>query len=718
MTALYHSPFLIALGWSIAASLWQTALLWLIYQLVSNIFIKNNPAVKHAVAVFLLFASFIWFGVTLIQHYNEIAGLTQSLAALSATDSTTARTLLEITTRYPDTRIMDTVNIYLPYFSTAYLIVLLVLSVKLCNAYIYSRQLRTRGLIEVNRHWEHFVNRYAKQIGIVRKVKIYFSEYIDVPATLDFLKPVILLPVAAFNHLTTQQVESILLHELAHIRRNDYLINIIVSVVETLLFFNPFVHLLGKSLKKEREHCCDDLVLHYKFDPHSYASALLSLEKMRIGFQPLAVAATGNSNQLLGRIKRIMNVKSTQFNYGQKLLALAVIAFILISIAWLSPASNKDITSIQGEKNKPSLKTNGAQQTPQSPWTSNTNTESLSQQSPGSSVKSTQPGKRIISSRIIDTTFSALPVPAPAVFPPVPPPPPPLPGLTTIPDMYVPGNFFAEPLQQEYTFGNEYPIFVPEVNEIVADTHDEWAIKEDNDNAKLHTVKILEDALKGINPGETKAIINLFQQAQMESQVKKIQLERFLAENIGKLFDPQKKFMLNDETFIKNKQKQKKNVDSIQNLNRILLKTMNYTPKQKINFDSLQKMKKPILKKADDHRAIWIRNENVNDDKTQDIPFAVSNNGNVGITLATNITGTGCNNAIQPKVTTAKTHINATPAIKITNNQQAFTMDYQTGSSSTSAASSITVTKNDKHTKKLVINNEENGNTLVITIEL
>jgi beta-lactamase regulating signal transducer with metallopeptidase domain len=715
MTALYHSPFLIALGWSIAASLWQTALLWLIYQLVSNIFIKNNPALKHAVAVVLLFASFTWFGVTLIERYNEITGLTQSLTALSAIDSTTASTLLEITTRYPDTRIMDAVNMYLPYFSTAYLIVLLVLSVKLCNAYIYSRQLRTKGLVEVDRHWEHFVNRYAKQIGIARKVKINFSAYIDVPATLDFLKPVILLPVAAFNHLTTQQVESILLHELAHIRRNDYLINIIMSVVETLLFFNPFVHLLGKSLKKEREHCCDDLVLHYKFDPHSYASALLSLEKMRIGFQPLAVAATGNSNQLLGRIKRIMNVKSTQFNYGQKLLALAVIAFILISITWMSPASNKEITGIQAEKNKQAQKNDSLLVTSQSPWTATANTQSLSPQSPGSSIKSTQSERRTIMSRITDTATDVLSAPAPDIFPPVPPPPLPLSGLTTIPDIYVPGNFFAESLQRD-AYGNEYPVYTPGADEVTANMPDEWVIKEDNDKAKLHSVKILEEAFKGINPGETKAIINLFQQAKMESQVKKIQLERFLAENIGKLFDPQKKFMLNDETFAKNMQKQKKNVDSIQNMNRLLLKTMNYTLKQKINFDSLQKMKKPILKKADDHRAIWIRNENVNNDKTQDISFAQNDNRSAGITLVANITGTGCDNTIQPKVTTVKTRINATPAVKITNNQQAFTMDYQTGSSSTSA--SITVTKNDKHTKKLVINNEESGNTLVITIEL
>ena len=129
-------------------------------------------------------------------------------------------------------------------------------------------------------------------------------------------------------------MESILLHELKH-QANDYFINI-VSVIETVLFFNPFVHLLGKSIRKE-EHCCDDLALQYNCDAHGYASALLSLEKMRIGIQPIAVAATGNDNQLLSRVKRIMNVRTTNFNYGQEIFVFVCIAFFLISIAWLTP---------------------------------------------------------------------------------------------------------------------------------------------------------------------------------------------------------------------------------------------------------------------------------------------------------------------------------------------------------------------------------------------
>jgi beta-lactamase regulating signal transducer with metallopeptidase domain len=342
MNSIYQSPFLIALGWTIAASIWQSALLWLFYQAICSVHRNISPARKHFIASLLLLGSFGWFSITLANKYSEIIKLNEYLSGLIKNANTAIQTYSpDILFSYNG--LTDLANQYFPYISAAYLIVLLLLSVKLINAYLHSKQLKTKGLLQIDEHWIALVNKYAKQIGIIKRVNIHLSRYISVPATLNFFKPVILLPLAAFNHLTPQQVESIILHELAHIKRNDYLINIIASVIETILFFNPFVHLLGKSLKKEREHCCDDFVLQHRFDPHSYASALLSLEQLRVGMQPLAIAATGkNSHQLLGRIKRIMNVSTTHFNYGQKLLALVLMAFIMISVAWLSPSSRNN----------------------------------------------------------------------------------------------------------------------------------------------------------------------------------------------------------------------------------------------------------------------------------------------------------------------------------------------------------------------------------------
>jgi hypothetical protein len=177
----------------------------------------------------------------------------------------------------------------------------------------------------------------ALRFFIERKVGIQISHAINVPATLGFMKPIILLPVASINHLSISQVESIIMHELAHIKRHDYLVNILVSLVETILFFNPFAHLLSKQVRKECELCCDDAVLNHQKDPGQYAYALLLLERTRQQFA-LAVAATGSEGQLLGRVKRILKQPEQKVRYRNRLLALVLVAGMIMGLTLLSPA--------------------------------------------------------------------------------------------------------------------------------------------------------------------------------------------------------------------------------------------------------------------------------------------------------------------------------------------------------------------------------------------
>lgn len=123
------------------------------------------------------------------------------------------------------------------------------------------------------------------------------------------------------------------MHELAHIKRHDYLVNILQTVVETLLFFNPFVWLTSAIIRREREHCCDDMVVAGANDPLPYARALAILESNRVGTNKLALAATGNKNQLFHRIKRIMEMKKSNINNGQLTIIIVAILAITFSIA-------------------------------------------------------------------------------------------------------------------------------------------------------------------------------------------------------------------------------------------------------------------------------------------------------------------------------------------------------------------------------------------------
>lgn len=156
------------------------------------------------------------------------------------------------------------------------------------------------------------------------------------------------MPVASVNNLSTEELEAILIHELAHIRRNDYLLNIIQTIVETILFFNPFAWLISAQIRKEREYCCDDEVLTYTHYPIPYAKALANLEIYRT--RSLAMAASGGP--LFNRIKRIVEMKKQPVNYGYLGLCLLLVAGITISAICFTPSFAQSKKDEKGTKAK------------------------------------------------------------------------------------------------------------------------------------------------------------------------------------------------------------------------------------------------------------------------------------------------------------------------------------------------------------------------------
>jgi hypothetical protein len=144
------------------------------------------------------------------------------------------------------------------------------------------------------------------------------------------LKPIILLPISALNHLSTQQAEAILLHELSHIRRHDYLINFVISIFYTLLYFNPFVKQFMKHIEADREACCDLMVLQFGYDKVGYASALLTLEKVAAQKHELVLGAAGKK-YLLNRIEKIVGMeKKSKFKLNDFAGILAALFCIVI----------------------------------------------------------------------------------------------------------------------------------------------------------------------------------------------------------------------------------------------------------------------------------------------------------------------------------------------------------------------------------------------------
>ncbi len=326
-------PILQALGYAIANSLWQLLLLWLIAVLINSI-VKGSAHVRYVTALSAQIAGFVWFVSTFQFYYQQCKEATlQAEQFIQHHDVVYSGSFA----------VNDNIVNYLlkiegvmPYLSIAYLFLLILLLVKWASNFRYTKQLSKEGLQPANTVWERFVNEMADKLGIVQNVNLYLSEFAKSPLTIGYIKPIILLPLASINQLTTEQLEAVLLHELAHIKRADYLINILVSLAEIILFFNPFTRLLSKTIRKERENCCDDWVLHYKYDATMYAEALLRLAYLQktAGFQ--MTAAAGKKGELLQRVKRMVQPQKT-FNYKHQLIALFLITGLLFSIAWLQP---------------------------------------------------------------------------------------------------------------------------------------------------------------------------------------------------------------------------------------------------------------------------------------------------------------------------------------------------------------------------------------------
>ncbi|MEO7119803.1 MAG: M56 family metallopeptidase [Ginsengibacter sp.] len=356
--SLQHSIFLQALGSAILNSLWQCFILWLLFETISISYKTSSAKFKNNFSTLLLFVAFIWFitsFVTKIINHPAAIFPDDTTAIISGHSMTASVSSFQELLSYAWSS--------LPYLSVAYIFLLLFLVAKLFAAYRYVYIISNKRLVTAPEPLQLFAAKVAKQMKISRKIAVWISHHIDVPATIGFIKPIILIPFASLNNLSEDQLEAIILHELSHIRRNDYLINIIISAIETVLFFNPFVVLLSKIIKRERENCCDDFVLQYRYDPHSYASALLSLERSRTSNPRLAVGAVSGKSQLFARIKRITKEQGAvkQFNYLHKLSALLLVTGIICIVAWISPSEQKPFNgnaSIKEIVHKPLLQAN------------------------------------------------------------------------------------------------------------------------------------------------------------------------------------------------------------------------------------------------------------------------------------------------------------------------------------------------------------------------
>jgi len=188
--------------------------------------------------------------------------------------------------------------------------------------------LKTRDVEAAPPEWVESAASLCRCLGIDRAVGVVKSACVEVPTVIGWISPVVLIPASAFTGLTADELRDILVHELAHVKRRDYLINMLQVVAETLLFFHPAVWWVSRRIRIEREHCCDDVVVSMSDDRLSYAKALLRLEELRTSPPQLAMRADGGS--LASRIRRLAGGNTMSTSHNRPLLAGVFLASLLI----------------------------------------------------------------------------------------------------------------------------------------------------------------------------------------------------------------------------------------------------------------------------------------------------------------------------------------------------------------------------------------------------
>lgn len=206
-------------------------------------------------------------------------------------------------------RVGRTVEASLPYLSLLWMIGVLALCAWHMGGWIHLQQFRHTGTQEIDASAAALFDHLRHQMGLHRAVSLYASSRVYVPTVIGWIKPVVLLPISAMSALSTEQIESILAHELAHVMRQDYLVNVIQTLAEILGFYHPAVWWVSRQIRIEREHCCDDLAVQVCGNSVAYARALTHLETTRPQRGVLALAATGGS--LTRRVKRLIQTPTT-----------------------------------------------------------------------------------------------------------------------------------------------------------------------------------------------------------------------------------------------------------------------------------------------------------------------------------------------------------------------------------------------------------------------
>jgi beta-lactamase regulating signal transducer with metallopeptidase domain/Flp pilus assembly secretin CpaC len=338
------------LGWTLVHFVWQATAAALLLAVTLRLLHKASSSVRYIVSCLALVLIAVLPVVTmqLVEVSGSLAEVgptpTPLIPPVEVTEATELPPMV-LESSVPQAgelavralwrqRVATVLEPTLPYLVLGWLVGVFGLSAWHLGGWAQLQRLRQRMVHDVTAPLQTRLGQLAQRLRVRRAVVLLESALVEVPTVVGWIKPVILLPASALTGLNTEQLEAVLAHELAHIRRYDYLVNIAQTVVEILGFFHPALWWVSHKIRDERENCCDDLAVRVYGDSVRYAKALTHLEAMRHRGAELALAATGGS--LIARISRIVGLPAparNRFAWLPGIVALLLVAGIVIPAA-------------------------------------------------------------------------------------------------------------------------------------------------------------------------------------------------------------------------------------------------------------------------------------------------------------------------------------------------------------------------------------------------
>ena len=323
---LLTQPACRALGWALLHFLWQGTLAALVLA-ACNLALRDAPArVRYGLSclflVLLLALPLLTFTAALV-HAPALPAQASFAAGTLAAATTATLPPVQAATR---PSLEDSLTPLLPWIVALWIAGVVILSMRWIGAWTYLRRLRRTASLPVPPEWERALRELVRRAAVSVPVRLSLHRGAQVPCVIGWLRPVILMPAASLAGLDWRALEALLAHELAHIRRHDYFVNLLQTTVDTLLFYHPAVWWVSRQIRIERENCCDDLAAQICGDRLTYARALADLEQIRAADPAFAMSARGGS--LIHRIQRLLNAGGAEKSGPTWLPALAGAAVI------------------------------------------------------------------------------------------------------------------------------------------------------------------------------------------------------------------------------------------------------------------------------------------------------------------------------------------------------------------------------------------------------